>query len=629
MVAAFGLAAALMESPETKHQESIVYCPASTKMLFNRTGRLTGKSSAGAQDVAQSFIEQHLGRGEWVLRSKYVTKFNGVTHMAFRRHFDGVECSNCDVVVNVDKQGQVLNMGYTDVPTSALEATRKKALLTDPVRAIAAFVEYAKIMPAKLLSTGDSILTLGEDATHTFTFPELAKATATEGKATAKQTYYFDADKAQVVPVWEVELDTELPHASSYTAWMHAETSERVAVQDHVNWDSTPQGSTPEQGTYQVYSPPHIDPFLGDRTTEKEAESFKASPLGWNQQSSDGELFTNTIGNNVYAQENHDGNANWRNNYRPSNPDRDFSFPIDLTKEPRTYVDASILNLFYWNNLVHDVFYKYGFDEVSGNFQENNFDQGGLGDDAVQANAQDGAGFNNANMLTRVDGQRGRMRMYLWNVVSPMRDGDLDSAIIVHEYGHGISHRLTGGPATVRCLSGGQSGGMGEGWGDYWGVMFNQEAHHVRSDEFPLGLYAANRGSRPFPYSGDMEVNPQTYGFLTRSGYRGVHAIGSVWAATLFHVYWAMRDSFGFDPDWHNGDGGNNKLFRNVVDGEKLQPCQPNFIQARDAILQADKVNYEGRHYCTMYIAFAERGLGVSAQSSRNSNSECEARASH
>lgn len=56
--------------------------------------------------------------------------------------------------------------------------------------------------------------------------------------------------------------------------------------------------------------------------------------------------------------------------------------------EPNDYVNASITNLFYWNNIIHDLFYHYGFDEQSGNFQENNFNRGGKENDAVIANAQ-------------------------------------------------------------------------------------------------------------------------------------------------------------------------------------------------------------------------------------------------
>ena len=74
--------------------------------------------------------------------------------------------------------------------------------------------------------------------------------------------------------------------------------------------------------------------------------------------------------------------------------------------------------------------------------------------------------------------------MYVWNGALPWRDGSLEEGIVVHEYSHGVSTRLTGGPANSGCLpwvSGtasaflepvltslqGESGGMGEGWGDW------------------------------------------------------------------------------------------------------------------------------------------------------------------
>ena len=108
---------------------------------------------------------------------------------------------------------------------------------------------------------------------------------------------------------------------------------------------------------------------------------------------------------------------------------------------------------------------RYGFDEVSGNFQQYNFGRGGEEGDAVIANAQDGSGYNNANFMTPPDGQNGRMRMYLWNTALPYRDGDLEAGIVIHELSHGLSTRLTGGPANSGCLGFGEPGGMGEGWG--------------------------------------------------------------------------------------------------------------------------------------------------------------------
>ena len=79
--------------------------------------------------------------------------------------------------------------------------------------------------------------------------------------------------------------------------------------------------------------------------------------------------------------------------------------------------------------------------------------------------AQDGSGTNNANFATPPDGQRPRMRMYVWDQSTPMRDGDLEAGIVIHEYSHGVSTRLVGGPANSGCLGWGEAGGMGEGIG--------------------------------------------------------------------------------------------------------------------------------------------------------------------
>lgn len=52
-----------------------------------------------------------------------------------------------------------------------------------------------------------------------------------------------------------------------------------------------------------------------------------------------------------------------------------------------------------------------------------------------------------ANFATPPDGSRPRMRMYYWTGGQPYRDGDFEAGIVIHEYAHGISTRLTGGPA--------------------------------------------------------------------------------------------------------------------------------------------------------------------------------------
>ena len=113
----------------------------------------------------------------------------------------------------------------------------------------------------------------------------------------------------------------------------------------------------------------------------------------------------------------------------------------------QVYRDAAVTNLFYWCNVVHDRFYEIGFTESAGNFQNNVFGRGGVGNDAVQADAQDGSGTNNANFATPPDGSPGRMQMYVFTGPTPDRDGDFDTEIMIHEYTHGLSSRLVGGGA--------------------------------------------------------------------------------------------------------------------------------------------------------------------------------------
>jgi hypothetical protein len=41
-----------------------------------------------------------------------------------------------------------------------------------------------------------------------------------------------------------------------------------------------------------------------------------------------------------------------------------------------SYVYAATTNLFYMSNVMYDVWYQYGFNEINGNFQENNYERG-------------------------------------------------------------------------------------------------------------------------------------------------------------------------------------------------------------------------------------------------------------
>ncbi len=179
--------------------------------------------------------------------------------------------------------------------------------------------------------------------------------------------------------------------------------------------------------TYRVIKLPAESPIHPGGTPQLVTNPWTAAPgnatsLKWH--STGAADYNYTRGNNVWAREDNNG-SNIPGNPATSTTSSDplsFDFVPNFTLSPSTNIDApnqsfNITNLFYWNNVFHDVLYQYGFDEVSGNFQSNNQGRGGAGNDYVLADAQDGSGTNNANFSTPTDGSSGRMQMYLWNSV--------------------------------------------------------------------------------------------------------------------------------------------------------------------------------------------------------------------
>ncbi|CAO3610248.1 unnamed protein product [Cunninghamella blakesleeana] len=488
---------------------------------------------------------------------------------------------------------------------------------------------------------------------------------------------YLQQDDGKLVLVWDLEMELQ---DNWYSAQVHAFDGTMVGVNDWVHeafpdylfHSSSSSSSSVSDKAKSLNAYYNVIPFGYNDPSDTKQQLLKnpfdtyASPEGWHSQGAysnkknkkaEDLTFNVTIGNNAYAHTNPDGGYNWENNYRPQGHpgggdlgdalvfDYKAKFDVD---EPVQYEDAAVTNLFYWCNTAHDFFYRYGFDEKAGNFQHDNLGRGRNPDrddgegDAVIANAQDGSGRNNANFATPPDGQHGKMRMYVWDQTSPMRDGDFESGIVIHEYTHGVSNRLTGGPKDSNCLGWGESGGMGEGWGDFIATVIRMRPEYKRDIDFGMGDWSnGGEGIRKYKYSTNEKTNPSTYKIMDRFDYWGVHAKGEVWALMLYEVYWNLVDKYGFTSEWfpptkastvndrgipvfsnedlaaikeHIVSHGNTLAVQLVIDGLKNQPCSPSFTDARDAILEADNNLTEGANYCDIYKAFAKRGLGVGAK---------------
>ena len=322
--------------------------------------------------------------------------------------------------------------------------------------------------------------------------------------------------------------------------------------------------------------------FVGDTTIN--------TSFGWMGTS------TVTTGNNVEAYLDRDANnspdttsGNGLSNGHAFAANQNFTFPFSTTVDPRTQQAAVVTNLFYYNNVMHDFSYGLGFTETARNFQTNNYGRGGLGNDSVRAEAQDGSGTNNANFATPPDGQRPRMQQYLFTSPNPDRDSSMDGDVVFHEYGHGISNRLIGNGSTA--LSGTQSGAMGEGWSDYWATTLNGDG--------AVGEYSTGNpnGIRRAAYTVPAATVHDSYADVCAGGCQ-VHRDGEVWAATL----WDLRTQLGAAV-----------TDRLVLNGMKFTPTRPSFLNARDGILQADQNLNGGANNCAIWTVFARHGMGVSA----------------
>lgn len=260
---------------------------------------------------------------------------------------------------------------------------------------------------------------------------------------------------------------------------------------------------------------------------------------------------------------------------------------------------------------------------------------------AIMISASDGASIKNALVANTVV-------TATFNV--PVQfDGDLDNGIVIHEYSHGISNRLTGGNAgAAGCLNNNEQGG--EGWSDYMSLMLTTDWAKAKPTDGALprliGTYAfgqvagGTNGIRTYPYSTNMSINPHTYGNIARNienperdnqgntvpNATEVHYIGEVWCSAIWDVTWAIIQQEGtINPDIYNvaGGGGNVKALQLVMAAMKLQACSPGFLDARNAILKADEILFNNAHKCTIWSAFAKRGMGYSAvQGSSNSTTD-------
>lgn len=605
-----------------------------------------------------------------------------------------------------------------------------------------------------------------------------------EPKSSNYWNILVDANQGDIISKNNLTLSCDFKtdaYSSHYSdSHIHADGTEHQLIGPENMVNQSLSFLSPDNASYNVFPLPIESATFGSRSVINNPWMLNASPEGWH---SDGtNHYTITRGNNVFAYEDVAGTAlTIPPNYLPGTPadggaTRNFNFPFSINATPADNRNASITNLFYLNNRIHDVFYQFGFTESARNFQMNNFGRGGLDDDYVFAEAQDGGGTNNANFSTPQDNYNPRMQMYLWSptnqlffynapsaatvrvpvvgqaqfgpaltasgvtgdvklspvldactalpagslagkiglmtrgtcaftikvknaqnagavaaiiynnvtgavggmsgtdttitipsvfitdtegayikdqlaanttvnvtlkndpATSVTPDGSFDNGIVTHEYGHGISNRLTGDGysclnATTTTTNPGSKEQMGEGWSDFFALMLTNKPGDNATVARGVGTYASGQpndglGIRPARYSPNFAVNNYTYGRTNGMEYNNgsaivpdVHSIGFVWATMLWDLHWEYVAKYGYSSDvTANATNGSSRVLQLITNGLKLQACDPSFIEGRDAILAAEMATTQGTDRCMIWRTFAKRGLGVGASAGSKDN---------
>ncbi|KAJ1963256.1 hypothetical protein GGI12_002162 [Dipsacomyces acuminosporus] len=628
---AFGLLAATLAATVAGHQSNVKTFSPKLRNPFNvysspvsvsapvSPASFAGPTSKSSEvqdqvKIATAYLnKQHSIPVENIkVTDAYTDSATKITHVYLRQTVHGTDVVNAVANVNI-KDGKIISSSQSFASTGAISKIKRSAgslvaRANEDASLKAAFESATDYIKTKISKDALNKVTISSSSNFAtgeseFTISGIPKEVAVAGTSTAKKSYVQLSD-GSIASTWSFNIKQK---DDWYHAHVDSKTNQVVSIN---NWVSSAE-------SYNVLPRTTNTPADGKRQKVADPADKKASPKGWVTKDT-------TVGNNVWAQDNPSGGETWENNHRPQGSSGAFDFPLDLKQEPKEYIDAAITQLFYTVNTMHDLSYLYGFDEAAGNFQDTNYSGKGAGNDAVVAFAQDGSGTDNANFATPPDGQNGVMRMYIFTQTSPKRDGDFEQDIVAHEFTHGISNRLTGGPSNADCLNDGEAGGMGEGWSDTVANLLRIKSGDTRKTDIIMGEYSFGRGIRNYPYSTSTSTNPSTYSYLDKSDYQEVHAIGEVWAEILYEVIWNIIDANGIAADLFSHDltKGNSIALQIILDGMKLQPCNPDFIAARDAILQAEQNLTAGKNKCAIWKGFAKRGLGANAKNNGSSHTE-------
>jgi Zn-dependent metalloprotease len=559
------------------------------QILRHHSGYLTGPSTRNPTDVVRDYLASNAGLFRFSdqtlaglkLIDAYVTRHNGATHVGFQLTAAGLPVFQAIITATVDAKGRIVILGGSYDPGVAASNT----IVLNETEAIAAALDAVGVRAPTRLRLLPS--------TSGFAFENTVADLYRPAPFTAELVMFSMGSGKDGRIAWRVV--TSVDRTGTYETVVDAETGEILFRTNRVKADHGAEGNV-----YQVQNPTlgsqQITTFIGidgswvdDRTTD-----------GNNAISYHDLDDTNTVGYQPQTPDNTDS-AYQHFNYTYTDA-INTSGGTDVTTDR----DAVITQAFYYVNMLHDYYYNLGFDEVSRNFQDDNFGRGGLENDRVLVEVDNG--FNNGDccnafMDSNNDGTNGRLTL---RVGLQPDNLDMHRAMngdtVTHEFGHGLSSRMVG---MGNLGSGVQTGALGEGWSDAAATeLWNDPVY----GEYNNGNNAT--GIRGVSY----DTSTMVYSDLCSwSGGCQVHRDGRIWATVMWQVRAALIDTYG----QVTGTALHAQL---LIDSMKNSPTNPSYLDARDGYLAADVTNNAGANQCLLWGVFAEREMGALASSTGNSS---------
>ena len=372
---------------------------------------------------------------------KFESANNGVTHLYIVQQYQGVEVEHAIFNVNILSDGTVFHHGNKGVkqiaskiaksnPTVGCHEAFGKCLTDLGITTTASKVRSEKNNEIRFVKPDglfDDVLVRKVYALQPNGQYRMVWGMEVVSNSTGEALHYqIDVATGQILKKENIAIKCQFDHKEhdnqcrpvSKTVQANPKEPKRIEQEDELEINQMIMDGS----QYNVFPLPGESPNHITRSAITNPADAIASPFGWHDTDGvEGAEFTITRGNNVRAVAEHDGDNVGDDNEPDGGASLIFDFPIDLTGEPKTYTDASIANLFYVNNVIHDVAYRYGFDEAAGNFQETNYTGQGAGGDGVTAFGQSridedpsGDTRNNATFQTGAEGFNSTMNMFVW-----------------------------------------------------------------------------------------------------------------------------------------------------------------------------------------------------------------------